>query len=211
MARKKGLAGLAQARGGDMNPVWGAMAAGAIGNGTSIGIRTFTGMDKNAELIGLGAGVATGVALMMSPRTRAAGFTGVVVALVTNGLRFVEALASSKQKIKDLEGAKATFLATKAETKVPIKDQLAAKQAEAQAGGFGMVTADPRQLAGFGAVSAEQRQLAGNGLGVVSPEVIRSLGAAGHNSMPTFQGQPPAQIVGSASGISGAFGATIFG
>jgi hypothetical protein len=211
MARKKGLAGLAQARGGDLNPVWGAMASGAIGTGTTISVRAFTGMDKNAELIGLGAGVAAGVALMMSPRTRAAGFTGVVVALMTNGLRFVEALASNKQKIKDLEGAKVTFLSQKAATKVPVKDQLTAKQAEAQAGGFGMVTVDPRQLAGFGAVSAEQRQLAGNGLGVVSPEVIRSLGAAGHNSMPTFQGQAPAQIVGSASGISGAFGATIFG
>ncbi|KKK95091.1 hypothetical protein LCGC14_2676300, partial [marine sediment metagenome] len=203
---------------GDMNPLWGAAASGIVGTGTAIGVRAATGMDKHAELIGLGTGVLTGIALMMSPRTRAAGFTGVVVAIVNNGFRFMEQLASDKQKIRDLAGAKAHFAANTATTKVPLKTQLTLLQAEAQSGGFGMVTVDPRQLAGglgavsaqqvptLGAVSAQSMPLAGpNGLGIVSPEVIRTLGQSGVQ----FQGGGDSGP--GVSGIGRHYGATVLG
>ncbi len=214
MARNKGLMGFAQARSGDVNPLWGVVASGATGTGAAIGVRAMTGMDKHAELIGLGVGVATGVGLMMSKRTRAAGFAGVITALMSNGLRYAECLFSCKAQIKDLKGAEVTFVAKT----VPCKQQLEAAKAAAKAGGFGMVTTEHRQLGAvtaeqvpsFGAVSAEPRGLAG-GLGIVSPEVIRSLGGA----LPTFQGnQPPATIVGSQGGVGGIgrhYGATIMG
>lgn len=218
MARKKGLMGFAQARSGDVNPLWGVAAAGAAGNGTAIGVRAMSGMDKHAELIGLGVGVAAGLGLMISPKTRAAGFAGIVAALMSNGLRYAEQLMSAKQQIKDLRGAEVTYIAKNAGT--APKDQLAAAKAAAQAGGFGMVTTQRMPLAGgfgaasaarvpsLGAVSAEQRTLAGGGLGIVSPEVVRTLSGAG---LPTFQGnQPPATIVG-ARGIGANYGATIMG
>ena len=222
MARKKGLMGLAQARSGDLNPIWGAIASGGLGTASAIGVRAMTGMDKNAELIGLGVGVAAGLGLMASERSRAAGVVGIVTALMNNGMRFAEAAFSAKQQIKDLAGAKATFVATKAATRVPMSAQLDVLKAEGAAAGFGVTTAERRHLGAysaeqrhlgavsaeavrsFGAASAEQRQL-----GIVSPEVIRSLGQAG-GGLPTFQGDSPVNIVG-AQGISSAFGATVFG
>lgn len=245
MARKRkvgltGVNGLGQVEG--VNPFWGALASGTLGTGAAMGVRAMTGMDKHAELIGLGVGLAAGAGLMASPRTRAAGFTGVVTALATNGLRFLESMFSAKQQIKDLRGSEASFLASKATTKVPLRTQLDQLKAAASAGGFGVVSAEPRQLAGLGAmsaenrqvlgavsaenrqvlgavsaenrqvlgaVSAENRQVLGGGLGIVSPEVIRTLsgnpGAEGHAS------QPPATIVGGMGGLGSHFGATCIG
>jgi hypothetical protein len=216
MARKVNfLGGLAQAKSGDANPLWGALASGAIGTGTAIGIRTFTGMDKNAELIGLGAGAATGLALMMSPRTRAAGFTGLLTALMTNGLRYAEAMLSPKQQIKDLAGAGVTFNATTAATRQTPKQQLVAAKSIAAGQGFGAYAAERRTA--LGAYAAENRTaLLGErsaeprtALGIVSPEVLRTLGQSG--AMPTFQGEnAPVQIVG-AQGLGQHFGSTVFG
>jgi hypothetical protein len=221
MARKVNfLGGLAQAKAGDANPMWGALAAGAIGTGTAIGVRTFTGMDKNAELIGLGAGAATGLALMMSPRTRAAGFTGLLTALMTNGLRYAEAMLSPKQQIKDIAGVGVTFNATTAATRLTAAQQLTAAKTAAANAGFGMRSSDYRTALGarsaeertalLGARSAEDRTVL-SGLGIVSPEVLRTLGASGASPMPTFEGEnAPVQIVG-ATGLGSHFGATLFG
>lgn len=214
MARKKGLMGFAQARAGDVNPLWGALASGATGTGTAIGVRAMTGMDKHAELIGLGVGVATGGALMLSKKTRAAGFVGIVTALLTNGLRAAEAMMGCKQQVKDLKGAEVTYLAKNG---TPCKTQLEAAKAAAKAGGFGAVEVQRRQLAAataqavpsLGAVEVQRRQLAGGGaggLGIVSPEVLRSLSG----SPVKFQGNAQATIVGS-RGIGAAYGATSIG
>ncbi len=231
MARKKvgltGVNGLGQVTG--INPFWGALASGGLGQTAAAGLRLY-GMDKHANLAGLGTGLLVGVGLLMSDRTRAAGFTGIVTALATSGFAWAMGMLSAKEQIKDLKGAEVTYLATKAPTKIPVAAQLAAAKAAAVAGNFGTVTVEPRQLAGglgtvtveqrqlagqlgalsyeqrqvlsgqLGALSAEQRQvLAGAGLGIVSPEVIRSLNA--HDS------QPPATIVG-AGALSSLYGAT---
>jgi hypothetical protein len=221
MARRhKGFMGLAQAGAGDVNPLWGAVTSGLVGTGTAMGVRVSTGLDKHAELIGLGAGVAAGLALMVSPKSRAAGFTGVVTALVTQGMRYAEAMFTDKQKIKDLAGAEATH---KVKAGQPLKTQLAEKQAAASAGGFGAITAQNVQAlygaGGLGAITAERRQLAGagggggSGLGIVSPEVIRSLGEqqpAMAGSLGQHQSQPPVNIVGGMQGLGSHYGATHF-
>lgn len=212
---------LGQAASGDVSPVWGVVASGVTGTGTAMALRSMTGMDKNAELIGMGAGVAAGVALMLGKKTRAAGFTGVVTALLANGLRYVEALTSKKQQIKDLQGAQVTFLEKRAATKIPVAQQLELAKAAAAAAGFGIVTTERRTLAGglgaisaqrvqaFGAMSAQQVPLfGGGGLGIVSPEVVRSLGGAGPVQ---FQGQRGPVTIQGAGGLGRHFGATLFG
>jgi len=175
MARRKSYLG--QAASGDVSPVWGVAASGTVGTGTAIAIRTLTDMDKNAELIGMGAGVAAGAAMMLSERTRAAGFTGIITAVVTNGLRYAEALTSPKQQIKDIAGSLATLTKKGGN---PYANQLKTAQMNAKAAGL---------KGGFGVVQANNMPLAGN-LGLVSPEVIRSLsgglGAASAEPMPAL-------------------------
>lgn len=217
MARRK-FQLLGQARSGDMHPVWGALAAGAVGTGTSAAVQQFTGMDKHAELIGLGAGVATGAALMISNKTRVAGIVGVATAIATNGMRAIQAMLSAKQQIKNLAGAGATFNATKAAVKVSYKDQLAAAQMTAKASGFGIATAarvptlgavSAQTVPTLGAISAQRvPAMNGAGLGIVSPEVIRSLSSGG------IQGGGLGAAVkfqGGGGSLSGAYGATIYG
>jgi hypothetical protein len=218
--RQKSLFGRAAAS--DMNPMWGAVASGAVGTGAAVAVQSFSGMDKHSELIGLGAGVATGAVLMLGKKTRAAGVTGVATAVVVSGIRAVQAMMSAKQKMKDIKGAEATFLATKAAVKVPMKDQLAAYQAAAKAGGFGIVSPErvptlgaisaqqiPTMNGGLGAISAQQvPTMGGGGLGIVSPEVIRSLSGGG------IQGGGLGAAVkfqGGGGSLSSAYGATIYG
>lgn len=167
MARRRKYSralGLAQA--GDVSPVWGVVASGVTGTGTAVALRATTSMDKHAELIGMGAGTLAGLALMMSKKTRAAGFTGIITALVNNGLRFLEASVVDKQKLKDLTGA----LASKTGT---VKAQLEAAKSAAAA-------------AGLGIVQANRMSLAGGGLGIVQPSVVPTLGAVSAEPMPTL-------------------------
>ena len=233
MARKQvtfvGTNGMGQVAKNQVNPAWGVVASGTTGTGTALAVRALSKHDKNSELIGMGVGMATGVAMMLSERMRAAGFAGVLTALITNGLRFAESMFSAKQQIKDLAGSAASHAAA-ATPPVPLKNQLETAKAAAAAAGLGMVQVNPMPLAGaglgameaqrvptLGAVSVEPMPLAGQGggLGIVSPEVIRTLSGAGDNSRPTMNGQMgqaegPVQIVGN-QGIAGNYGATIFG
>lgn len=216
--RRKRRMMLGRASASDMNPLWGALASGAIGNGTTVAVQSFTGMDKNSELIGLGAGVAAGAVMMLGKKTRAAGIVGIATALATNGIRVAQSMMSAKQKIKDLAGAEATFNATKAAVKLPYSQQLTAAQAAAKASGFGIVSPErvptlgaisARQVPTLGAISAQQvPAMNGAGLGIVSPEVIRSLSGGG------IQGGGLGSAVkfqGGGGSLSRAYGATIYG
>lgn len=91
MARRNRMLG--QAAAGDLNPMWGAVASGTVSAGTAVGVRKFSkslSMMNNAELVGMGAGVAVGALMMISAKSRAAGFVGIVTSLITSGLRYVE-------------------------------------------------------------------------------------------------------------------------
>jgi len=222
--RKKGLRGLGQVAAGDVNPMWGVVASGGVGTATAVGLRSTTRLDSHAELIGLGAGVATGAMMMLSQRSRAAGFVGIVTALVTQGARFVEASFSTKQKLKDAYGAAASIQASEGglslEEQKKIADQmLSAMKSQA---GLGIVSAQSVPTLGavtaqrvpvLGAASAQQIPTLQGSLGIVSPEVIRSLSGASAGAPATFQGGmgsvPGVTIQG--AGLSSAYGATLLG
>jgi hypothetical protein len=234
MARRKyheeelSLAGtddLGQVRG--IHPAIGAAVSVGAGTATAIGVRQFSSLDKYSELIGGGVGISAGVIMMFFPNSRAAGYTGIISALLNNGLRYAAALISDKEKLRDASGA----LASKTAKTMPIKNRLAAIEADLKAAGtasgttegaFGIVrpqvvptlgAVSARQVPSLGAVSAERRRLADAGLGLVQAEQ-RQLAAA---QLPQFQShmgmgqaQSPVQIVG-AGGIGGNYGATVFG
>ena len=218
---------------GGLHPSAGVALSVGLGTGAAIGVRMFTGLDKWSEAIGGGVGVGAGLALMLSKKTRGAGFTGVIAAGINNGLRFVEAMVSDKQKIKNLTGAMST-----AQNVAGVKyaDQLtavteAAKAAGVLKGGFGIVTPQIVPTLGavsaqvvptLGAVSAQVMPVVGGPMGAVQAEVrhlaqptYAGMGQptyAGNTQLPTFQGnqQPPVQIVGP-GGIGQHYGATCMG
>lgn len=215
-----------------LHPSAGAALSVGLGTGTAIGVRMFTGLDKWSELIGGGVGVGAGMALMLSPKTRGAGFTGIVAAGISNGLRFVEAMVSDKQKIKNLTGA----MSTKQDAAgVKYATQLAAVKEAAKtvgvlSGGLGIVT--PQVVPTLGAVSAvtvptlgavavNVMPTVGGPMGAVQAEVRQlaqpsygqpSYAGMGAPQLPIFQGnqQPPVQIVGP-GGIGRHYGATCMG
>jgi hypothetical protein len=202
---------------GDLNPLWGAAASGLFGTGTAAAVRAFSSMDRHAELIGLGVGVATGAALLISPRSRAAGFTGIATALVTSGLRYVEALASCKQQVKDLTGAILTK--TESDCKAQLDSlKVAGTAAGVLKGGFGMVTASPRTaLQGFGAMTSEPRT-ALQGFGAMTSEprtALQGLGIVTADPRTALQGgigaARNAGVTIEGGGLASAYGATIFG
>ncbi len=203
--RRKYTRALGLAQAGDVSPVWGVAASGAAGTGTAVAIRATTTMDKNAELIGMGVGTLTGLALMMSQRTRAAGFTGVVTAIVNNGLRFLEASLSDKQKIKDIAGS----LASKAaKDGTPLKAQLNIAKGSMKTAGLGIVSPEViRSLSGgFGAVQAT----AVPSLGAVQATAVPSLGAVQASVMPSFgaAAASPMPLAGGLGGLGAHYGAT---
>lgn len=76
-----------------MNPLWGAVIGGGIGTGTAIAVRALAGKSdygKWSEGIGFGVAAASSGLLMAFPGTRAAGWAGLAVAFMTNGLRQLE-------------------------------------------------------------------------------------------------------------------------
>jgi len=220
--RKKGFAGLAQAGAADVNPMWGAVASGGVGTVTAIGLRSTTRLDSHAELIGLGAGVTTGALMMLGERSRAAGFVGIVTALVTQGSRFLEAALSPKQKLKDAHGAAASIQASEGGLSLADQSKLANEMLNALKAAKGLGIVSPERVPTLGAVTAQQVPVLGaasaqqiptlqGGLGIVSPEVVRSLGSSGAPA--TFQGGmqgvPGVTIQG--AGLSSAYGATLLG
>ncbi len=192
MARSKYSRHFGLAQAGDVSPIWGVVASGVTGTGTAVAIRATTSMDKNAELIGMGVGTLAGLAMMMSKRTRAAGFTGIVTAIVNNGLRYAEAALTDKQKLKDIVGA----IATKTKT---VAAQLEAAKAAASAAGLGIVTASRMPLVG--------------NLGIVQANAVPTLGAVTAQPMPLMGGlgavtAQPMPLAGGLGGLGAHFGAT---
>lgn len=91
-----------------MNQLWGAVIGGGLGTGTAIAVRALAGepvagkFDWSKYSEGVGFAVAAGASgLMMAfPGTRAAGWAGMAVAFMTNGLRQLE-----KMFVEKTEGA----------------------------------------------------------------------------------------------------------
>jgi len=239
MARRKKHVGEMSLAGTDnygqvmgIHPAIGAAVSVGAGTATAIGVRQFTDMDKYSELIGGGVGVGAGVIMMFFPAARAAGFTGVISALLNNGLRYAASMIADKEKLRDVSGELATKITKKDKTR-SVKTQLVELQAQIEAlktapaatsGAFGIVEAQrvptlgamsAQRVPTLGAISAERRQLADAGLGIVEAET-RQLAAS--TQLPTFQAhmgmgqnqQPPVQIVG-AGGVGRNYGATVFG
>jgi hypothetical protein len=236
MARRKkygdlnlmGTTDLGQVQG--IHPAIGAAVSVGTGTATAIAVRQFSGLDKHSELIGGGVGVGTGVIMMLFPASRAAGFTGVIAALLNNGLRYAAGMLADKEKLRDVVGesaslnekAGATIKAQLITAENALKAAKASPAAGVTSGALGIVrpqvvptlgAMSAERVPTLGAISAERRQLAGGGLGMMQAEQ-RTLAAS---QLPTFQnhmgmGQPqnPVQIVGS-NGIGRNFGATIFG
>jgi hypothetical protein len=87
-----------------MNQLWGAVISGGLGTGTSIAVRALAkdavagAFDWKKYSEGIGFGVAAGASgLMMAfPGTRSAGWAGLAVAFMTNGLRQLEKMFEKK-------------------------------------------------------------------------------------------------------------------
>lgn len=95
-------------RGGEVNPMWGAVAGTGVGTLSAVGVTQFTDADKYAELIGLGAAVVVGGIMAIFRSTRSAGLTAMAAGALNNGVRAAAALMSQKQAVKDATGAQVT-------------------------------------------------------------------------------------------------------
>ncbi|KKM65342.1 hypothetical protein LCGC14_1492260 [marine sediment metagenome] len=198
-------------QGGDLHPAVGVGITVGVGTGAAIAVRQFSGHDKWSEAIGGGIGLLAGFGLMVSERTRTAGWVGIVGVLMNNGLRFAESMLSSKQKMKDLQGKLSTHTATMAEGAVSYSDQYAAMQTAA--GNLGIVTTE--RIQALGAIMAAKMPV----LGAVTASPMPTLGdvqieprqLAG--ALPTFQGGAGGvNIVGGLGAQIGAqYGATCMG
>lgn len=98
--------------GGEVNPMWGAVAGTGVGTLAAVGVTQFTDKDNVAELIGLGASLAIGGIMACFRSTRSAGFTAMAAGVLNNGVRATAALLSTKQQVKDSTGAQATAAGT---------------------------------------------------------------------------------------------------
>jgi hypothetical protein len=107
-----------------MNPLWGAIIGGGLGTGTAIAVRALAGAPaagkfdwkKYSEGIGFAVGAATSGLMIAFEGTRAAGWAGLAVAFMTNGLRQLESMFMEKTAmfgaatIEPLNGVTTEFL-----------------------------------------------------------------------------------------------------
>lgn len=170
--------------------LWGAVLGSAVSTGVAIAARAF-GKDggkiqKHSELIGLGAGVAASGAMMISPGTRAAGWTCLATALVGNGLRVMEQIFTKTPSAAAVEG-------------------WGAVTAEQINGNFGAVTAEQiNGYNGYDGVVAEQ--VAGAQFSDTPPVDILSEGSLPESSQHVSIMGGPAM-----SGLGVHYGSTLFG
>ncbi len=174
MARRKvnmwGMNGLGAVSG--LHPAVGAAVSVGLGTGTAIAVRQFKPeYDKWSELIGGGVGLLAGAAMMISPKSRGAGVTGIVATVLNNGLRFAESMITKKPAMV------------------------------ANTAGYGIVT--PEVVPTLGAVAAYQ---------------VPTLGATAAYQVPTLGGDvqvEPRQLAGNLPVFEGSlgrhYGATIMG
>lgn len=95
-------------RGGEVNPMWGAVAGTGAGTLVAVGVTQFTSQDRHAELIGLGAALVIGGVMAAFRSTRSAGFTAMAAGVLNNGVRATAAMLSAKQQVKDATGEQVT-------------------------------------------------------------------------------------------------------
>jgi hypothetical protein len=137
-----------------LHPAVGAAASAGIGSGLAFAMRRSakTAADKRfkySELIGGGAALGVSGLMMVSPKTRGAGVTGVVVALLNNGIRFLE-----QQTVKAGDTAGFGIVSPQ---QVPTLGAMSAYHTPA----LGAMSA--QQVPSLGEVTVDNRQLAGNG------------------------------------------------
>lgn len=96
MAKRDDFYGWGDFGDGDMAEVYGALAGGGLSTAVAVGSRMFGNdvMKKYSEGIGAAAGVLAGAAMYFGTNHKTAGKTAAVVALVTGGLRQLEAAIS---------------------------------------------------------------------------------------------------------------------
>jgi hypothetical protein len=160
MARKvtfMGTNGLGQVTG--MHPAVGAAVSVGAGTATAVGIRKFSSsgtLHRYSELVGASVGILAGLGMMASPKSRAAGFTGIVATLVGQGLRFAEGLMSGGLSggLGIVTAKQVPTLGAAAAYNMPSLGAASAYRMPT----LGERTVEPRQLAGNGGV-----QIVGSG------------------------------------------------
>lgn len=153
MARGKvnivGVNGLGAVTG--MHPAVGAAVSAGLGTGLAVGLRQtdrakHPKLHKYSELIGGGAAVAASAAMMASRNMRAAGFAGLVVALLTNGVRFMGQSMDKTNGLGIVSAQQVPTLGAMAAYNMPTLGAMSAQRVPT----LGMVQAESRQLAGPG-------------------------------------------------------------
>ena len=87
-----------------LNPLWGAVAGGALSTGAAMATRAFSAdWGRWSEGIGAGVGVLAGAAMAFFPGSRAAGWTAIATSLVTSGLRQLESLMTDNFGVYSVE------------------------------------------------------------------------------------------------------------
>jgi len=73
-----------------LSPIYGGMVGSGVGTIASIWARSSPSLGAKSELIGLGAGLAVGAAMVAFPSTRYSGWVAMASAVLNNGLRAAE-------------------------------------------------------------------------------------------------------------------------
>ncbi len=209
-----------------LNPMWGAIIGGGIGTGTAIAVRSMAKnsptLQKYSEGVGLLTGAVAGGVMMAFPGSRAAGWSALATAFVTNGLRQLEAMFMGAPATAGYGG-----VVVDPQYLVNGLGQDYAVQ-ELHGGGFGIhaiepgyavnghgmgiVEVDPTHIVqGLGHLGAGNVQIQGSGYGAGTGVRVDGLGQGG----PMNPQSPQAQLVGlggpNVSGLASHYGATLFG
>jgi hypothetical protein len=162
-----------------MSPLWGAVIGGGVGTGTAIAVRALAGTTdygKYSEGIGFLVGAASSGLLMAFPGTRAAGWAGLAVSFMTNGLRQLEEMFTKSTPVAGWGAA----------TIEPLNGVV-----------IESLSPGTRDINGFGVADIQQVPEAyGTIPGVYGPELPQLMGVAGPQ---ISAGRPPIDLLQSAS------------
>jgi hypothetical protein len=169
------------ARGGKkINPMWGAVVGTGVGTVAAVGVRQFAGLDSKwydySEAIGLGAGVLSGLGLMLlakGKKGRPAGTTAMAAAVLNNGIRQLETMMLEPKELTALK--KAARLTQKAKEAIE-------KGAESSGGGgIRGVELEPTDVlqgnVQMGVVDVEEAQVLRGGFAEDRTDMPRLVGA----------------------------------
>lgn len=86
-----------------LNPAWGAAIVAGLSTSTSIAVRAFTSLPTRwSEGVGFAVGAVASAGMIAMEGTRNAGWAGLAAAFLSNGLRQLEVLLSSKPVVLGL-------------------------------------------------------------------------------------------------------------